>query len=292
MQLLFSKLSPKVRWRLATIVKKARNIFFHKLVKPSHNSGTRLILNIGKKANVALRSWSAKRAVVCLTHDVDTCEGYEYIPSLLTMEKKYGIRSAFYFLVQGDYPLDYRLLSLLEKEGFETGLHGGTHDILLAHRREDQIYSTVANSLAEGRLANCGFRSPALSMSVALLKVLSRLKLRYDSSIALDYRDWGCCFPYLFPDTQLWELPVCLQDDALFRELDLSEEEAFVLTMELVEDVKLVGGVGTMIFHPIFIKNNSHFYERLLSFLITQSDILIAKPSEVVNIMEKRARDV
>lgn len=278
------------KWLITTFLKKTRAIFFRRLARPSLCSGTRAILDISKRARVPFRGWSGKKWVICLTHDVDTPQCYEFISSLTDMEKGYGVKSAFYFLTEGEYTLDAGFLSSLEQDGFETALHGATHDIALAYRSDNEMVDTILGALERGGFGHCGFRSPSLSISSRLLETLRRCKMSYDSSVPLDHRGWGSCFPYMFPEAQLWELPICLQDDVLFRELNLSEDQALAFSKRLIEDVRKVGGVGVLSFHPVLMKEKSGFYEKLLSYLKEQKDLWIAKPHEIVNLMEQRRR--
>ena len=86
----------------------------------------------------------------------------------------------------------------------------------------------------------------------------------------------------------MWELPLCLQDDVLFRDLKLTENDAFALTKRFIEDVKQIGGVCVLNFHPILVKSNLEFYGKVMRFLASQPDSWICTGNELIDLMEER----
>ena len=102
------------------------------------------------------------------------------------------------------------------------------------------------------------------------------------------YKKLAGCYPYFFPRTKVWELPLCLQDDVLFRDLKLTQNQAFLLVKEFIEDVKKINGVCVLNFHPILIERNLNCYKKILEFLNKQTDILVIPASELVDLMNER----
>ena len=186
---------------------------------------------------------------------------------MTSIEKSYNLKSSFIFLTGGEYKISEEIISLLKTNSFEIGLHGLTHDIALAYRQEKKMESIIDAALSRIKFQGIGFRSPALSVSNKLFKVLSKFNMLYDSSIALYYKDRASCFPYLLPGINLWEVPLCLQDDVFFRDMNLTEERALEIVKEFIEDIKEIGGVCILNFHPILIKSRLRFYENFLSLL-------------------------
>lgn len=126
---------------------------------------------------------------LCLTHDVDTAEGFRWIRPIADVEKSLGLRSCWNF-VAGDYALPHEQIEKLMAEGFEIGLHDLHHDNRLIYLNESNM---------RRRLDRCrpfihrygvhGFRSPSWLRSEALYHVLADY-VAYDSS-CLDV-DWLC----------------------------------------------------------------------------------------------------
>jgi hypothetical protein len=285
---ILDKISSQKRWQVTGFLKKIRNLLLRKPLLPSASSGTKMIEKIAKRSQANFRNWDNKRAAVCLMHDVDTPQDFAAIATVIEIEQGRNIRSVFNFLTAGGYAISRDMLSSLAGNGFEVGLHGVTHDIALAYRSAKKIELVLSNAVKASGFQNPGFRSPALSMSAGLRTALGKVNISYDSSVSLYYKDLGSCFPYIFPETGVWELPLCLQDDVLFRDLDLSQDEAYVLTKEFIEDVKRIGGVCVLNFHPALINAHLEFYRRVVNFLCLEEELLVTTGKQLVELMEKR----
>jgi len=288
LQNILGNVSPKKRWYFTSYLKNLRKIYQRKLLKPSLCLGTKTILAIARRMNVPFRDWQGKCAVVCLTHDVDTSVGYNFIPQLINIENKFKIKTSFNFLTEGEYELKENIFLLLKKNGFEIGLHGATHDISFGYQKKEKIEKIISTITNQKNFSRCGFRSPALSISNRLIQILDKYGISYDSSVSIYYEKLAGCYPYFFPKTKVWELPLCLQDDVLFRDFKLKENQAFFLVKEFIEDIKKINGVCVLNFHPILIKNNFNCYKKILGFLNKQTDILITTGGELVNLMNER----
>lgn len=230
------------------------------------------------------------RGAVCITHDVDWIECQKFTPDLAAFEERCGIRSTFNFLTHWNYKLDKALVADLARAGFEIGLHGAEHDIALAYRSREKICVHLRRALDVLPVPVKGFRSPALSSSQTLLAALDELGFAYDSSLATrDMYGEGLdmCFPYLYPELKLWEIPLTLQDSTLFRDLGLRDGEAADIVLELMHEVVEMGGVFVFNGHPGILRNHMEFYR---SFVERAVDCDVLTMEEIVHCWKGRQR--
>lgn len=119
--------------------------------------------------------------VVSLTHDIETKEGFDLIGKISSIEKKYGFRSAWYFIPK-KYDIRKDILTKLLHDGNEIGLHGISHDNNEAFY-EKTVLSEKLNELrplfAEFEIK--GYRSPSWYRTANMFSTLAEFFL-YDSS--------------------------------------------------------------------------------------------------------------
>ncbi|MFH1045769.1 MAG: polysaccharide deacetylase family protein [Candidatus Omnitrophota bacterium] len=204
---------------------------------------------------------------ICITHDIDWVDCYNFTDELAELEASYRINATFNFLTDWNYRIDKKLIVDLIDRGAEIGLHGSDHDIALAYRRKDEIKEKIKRGMAKLPVAVQGFRSPALSTSQDLFEVLEELGFKYDSSLyALSPfgQATESLFPYQFPGRKLWEVPLTIQDTLLFRNLRFSESQAWDFVRALMH--KTLGANGVFVFcgHPGILKQHLSFFKRLL----------------------------
>lgn len=215
--------------------------------------------------------WNGYEGVLCLTHDIDYTAGYSFVSHLADMNSNYGIHATFNFLTAWDYKPEKKLLSALVDVGNEVGLHGFTHDIALGSRKRERVRHELKMALNE--LSYCsitGFRAPALSLSKNVLQALSEMGFLYDSSISGVNRHTGgilYCYPYKYPDTNVWEIPLSIQDTYFFRDKKLSDEEALDRTLTIINGIIALGGVAVLNCHPCIVKEHLHYYTNLLEYI-------------------------
>ena len=216
---------------------------------------------------------------VCLTHDIDSADCYEYWGKLIDIEEKFGFQSTSNVLTKGPYVLDTGWLDELEDRGHEIGLHGDTHDLAMGFRSMDDLRERLSACLSKLDNRVVGFRAPGFSISENLLSVLNELGFRYDSSIKLrcHYKDGvDVCVPYIYPGMDLWEFPLAISDDALFRDANLSDATATRTAMNVLAQVRENRGVMVFNSHPVNMIDHASFYQQLLDAFASDPSIEIA----------------
>jgi len=289
MQSIMERVSPNTRYFLGSVMKKIKTLG-HKRIR---DVGDMALMKYLEKIKIDLMAaginWNGKRAAACLTHDVDFLEGYRFIPELARIEKEFGFRSSFNLLSNGGYKCVQETIQKLISEGFEIGLHGYYHDIALGCRDRQTIERHIQKALETLPFPIVGFRAPALAVSESLLTVLNNMGFLYDSSARLAstfYSGVGICLPYHYPGLNLWEIPLAIQDDTLFRDFSLSEEEGLETIKRIIQNILSKGGVAVINTHPCLIKKKLKFYRGLLEFLSKQGDCWITTLREIPEFLE------
>ncbi|MEW6008501.1 MAG: polysaccharide deacetylase family protein [Candidatus Omnitrophota bacterium] len=282
------------RYRITDSIKKLRQLVRKELIEIPHCTFVEIYSYLVKKFNATPLTWNGHKACVCLTHDVDSKEGYRFIENILDLEKRFKARSTYNFLTNWGYRIDSHLVKKILEAKFEVGLHGWTHDIALGCRDKKRIKRELGLAMKELGVRVSGFRAPAFAISKALLEVLVELGIKYDSSM----KTLSCYgqavespYPYRYPGVDIWEIPLTIQDDRIFRDLHLSCEEGLGVIKELVERIIKVGGVVVINTHPRLIKSRYIFYEDFLAWLSEQPDILVCPTIEVIDICEQRREE-
>lgn len=238
-----------------------------------------------------------KKYVLMLTHDIDTEEGFRNIYRFAELEEEYNFRSCWY-VVGKHYKLDFSLLNLLLKKGFEIGLHGDNHDNKLAF---------LAVSKMEERFKEClplidkldmrGFRSPSLLRTSRLMEKVSAFFL-YDSSIP-DTANFpssgnGCGTVFPFFVNNLIELPVTIPPEGTLLSRGFTPEGILNMWLEKLSWIKKVGGVAVLITHPEpQLSGNKamlEIYRQFLRELSTDKEAWLALPWQVANHWRERAK--
>lgn len=119
-----------------------------------------------------------KKFALVLTHDVESAIGYERCLRLADLDERHGFRSSFNF-VANDYAVSPSVREELARRGFETGVHGWTHDSSLYHSREEFLRQAVGINRVLKEWNAVGFRSPCMYHH---LDWLHDLDIEYDAS--------------------------------------------------------------------------------------------------------------
>ena len=88
----------------------------------------RIVSRIAGAPLPRLAAWPEGRTwALVLTHDVETAAGYAAVEPVLSLERRLGLRSAWFY-VPRRYDIDIADLRRLTAEGLEVGVHGLYHD--------------------------------------------------------------------------------------------------------------------------------------------------------------------
>jgi len=216
---------------------------------------------IDERAGATPPGWpgwpEGKRFAVVLTHDVEGQKGFDRIETLMGLEAKHGFRSSFNFVPIGEYQLSESLRNLLNKSGFEVGVHGLEHDgkLYSSHRHFSEKALRIREYLREWNA--CGFRSPLMQHN---LTWIHELALEYDSS-TFDTDPFepepdgvGTIFPFWVPGpngTGYVELPYTfVQDFNLFKVLGAKTIDIW---KQKLDWIAAKGGMALLNTHPDYM---------------------------------------
>ena len=138
---------------------------------------------INEKAGVTPPAWpgwpEGKQFALVLTHDVEGMKGLQRVERLINLEASLGFRSSINLVPEGEYQVPDELRCLIEKLGFEVGIHGLEHD--------GRLYNSKKKFLSKAERINSylqhwkalGFRSPLMQHKLSWLHALN---IDYDAS--------------------------------------------------------------------------------------------------------------
>ena len=202
------------------------------------------------------RGWpDGKRFAVVLTHDVEGVQGLGRCRQLAALEERYGFRSSFNFIPEGEYQVSRELREELTARGFEIGVHDLHHDGKLYE--SDRAFPEKARRINEylREWGACGFRSGFMLRN---LDWIQDLRITYDAS-TFDTDPFepqlggaGTIFPFYVKGTEgrrgYIELPYTLvQDSTLFVVLG---EQSIDIWKRKTEWIVERGGMVLVNVHP------------------------------------------
>ncbi|MFA5089665.1 MAG: polysaccharide deacetylase family protein [Candidatus Omnitrophota bacterium] len=289
-------LKEKNRYGILNSIKRMRQLFRKELIEISDCRFMQLDKELRTRLALPTIDWNGHKGAVCLSHDIDSRQDYQYIPEVYRLNKKYNLVSGFNFLTNWGYCIDKTLLSELNDNGFEIGLHGYTHDIAVGFRSQERIKRELSLAFQSLGFPVEGYRAPAFAVSKRLLAVLRELGIKYDSSMktisCYSPQSAEVFYPYRYPGVGIWEVPLTIQDDRVFRDLHLSNEEALGVIKELTARIVNMGGVCVINNHPVLIQRRRYYYEQLLEWLSGFKEAWVTRIDLLVGFMEERERRV
>jgi peptidoglycan/xylan/chitin deacetylase (PgdA/CDA1 family) len=216
-----------------------------------------------------------------LTHDVETQEGFDFIPEVIKLEKRYGFKSSWN-IVPYKYQIHEEILSHIRNEGHEIGIHGYNHDgRLFSSKREFDRRVPYINEALE-RYGAAGFRAPMVHRQ---LEWMQQLNIEYDASCfdcdAYQPFPGGCGSIWPFQAGRFVELPyTLLQDHTLFY---LLMEKTADLWIKKVAWLRERHGVILPVTHPDYLREGDRLkvYEELLEHLNGIKDTWRVLPREL-----------
>ena len=296
----FLNLNHEIRTGLTSCLKYLRNRDQSlKIRYPLEGELNKLLIKLAEEHETREKVWKGKSAALCLTHDVDNLGGYRFSPVMMKMDFDQGIPSVFNFLSKGDYLPDQNFMAELQREGFEIGSHGIRHELGLArkplHKWEEEFKQCLGYWNSMGVQIR-GFRAPAFSITEDMLSVFEKTGVVYDSSIQVcngHYPSCGVSFPYRYPGTKIWEIPLSIQDDLFFRDARISPEETLSVLEKVLQQTIELGGLVCFNFHPCLMKDRVSFYKDFLKMLnIYREDVWFVTGKELCFWLEERSEGV
>ncbi len=204
---------------------------------------------------------------IILTHDVETQRGYEFIPTVIELERAYGFRGSWN-IVAHKYKLHTQITEFIKASGNEIGIHGYNHDGTDYYSERRFLQRAVYVNEALERYGAVGFRSPQVHRN---LMWLQHLNILYDSS-CFDYDPYqpfpggtGSIWPFMAG--KFVELPYTIpQDHVLFyllRKKDIS------IWKQKAKWVAANRGMILTLTHPDYLMEGDHLrrYEEWLAYL-------------------------
>ena len=210
-----------------------------------------------------------KRSALVITHDVESRDGFKFIPKILDIEKKYGYISSWN-IVPYLYAIDENILKLIHEHGGEIGVHGYNHDGKLFSSYDLFTKRSKYINYALHKFGADGFRSAAAQRN---LNWLQDLDIKYDAS-CFDVDPYqpmpgGCCSIWPFKVGKYIELPYTLpQDHVLWIQRREKNNKIWYQKIDwLYENY----GMILVIIHPDYtlLNNNLTLFEELLKYLST-----------------------
>lgn len=225
---------------------------------------------------------------VVLTHDVERAPGYAIVAEIAALERRVGLRSAWYFVPERDYRVADGLVEQLWADGFEVGLHGLRHDgkDLLPGVFEQRLPAMRRHA---ARWRATGFRSPSTQRSRTFVEALA---FDHDSSYSdiarFEPEPGGSCswLPFFIGDVV--ELPITLPMDHTLFEL-LGEVDGRLWT-EKAGFLRDRGGLALMLTHPDYMTSETvrSAYETFLETTAQDGTAWHALPQEVASWWRRR----
>ncbi|MBI5211956.1 MAG: polysaccharide deacetylase family protein [Nitrospirae bacterium] len=257
-------------------------------------SADHLIERIIKGRSVPYKGlWFSRPRPLVLTHDVDLNACFENIEKVASIENRLGICSTWHFLTNGRYKLKRAILNDLAASGHEIGLHGVWHDIALGFRSPSFQTEMIKEGLHElAEYKPISFRAPGLAWTPLLSKILADCGLRADSSLKTYNSGWNIFRPMPVDDGRLWELPLTLQDDYLFKNLRLGEKDAKLLLLETLDETDKRQAPAVLNFHPSIIKDRLDWYKGMLERILDSGRWKILKVSDIIKQLDEAWREV
>lgn len=198
-----------------------------------------------------------KEFALVLTHDVESARGLDRCERVAEIEKKHGFRSSFNFVV-GDYAVPRDLRRVLERDGFEIGIHGLHHEgnLFFTRKRFTRHALSINRFLGEWKCG--GFRAPSMFRNLDWIR---ELDIEYDlSSFDTDPFEpqpegVGTIFPFIVQKKAshrpFVELPYTLpQDFLVFILLQDQDGDIWKKKLDWIAQKK---GMALLITHPDYM---------------------------------------
>jgi peptidoglycan/xylan/chitin deacetylase (PgdA/CDA1 family) len=204
---------------------------------------------------------------IILTHDVETQEGFNFIPKVIELEAVYGFRGSWN-LVAHKYELHREITDLITSTGNEIGIHGYNHDGTLYYSKRRFLSRAQYINEAVEKYGAAGFRSPQVHRNLGWLQ---NLDILYDAS-CFDYDPYqpfpggtGSIWPFMAG--KFVELPYTIPQDHVLFYL-LKQKDISIWKRKATWLIENHGTILTLT-HPDYLAERDHLklYEEFLAYL-------------------------
>ena len=204
-----------------------------------------------------------KDFALVLTHDVEHIGGYNKVQQVMEVERKYGFVSSFYFVPERDYKIESKLLQLLNKNGFEYGIHGLYHDGKLFQSEKIFLKRAKKINYYLQQWGAVGFRAPAMHHN---LEWIGELNILYDLS-TFDTDPFepqpdgvGTIFPFLIRNSRhsggcYIEMPYTLSQD--FTPFIIHKDKKTEIWTKKLDWIVKHQGMALINVHPDYLNFNN-----------------------------------
>lgn len=247
----YYRIKPFVPWSIRFAIR--RFLAKRKLKKVSH------VWPIDKMASKKPEDWKGwpheKQFAFVLTHDVEGKKGLDKVRKLAELEMELGFRSSFNFIPEGEYETPVELITWLQENSFEVGVHDLKHDGKLFASKKGFISASKRINHYLSKWNAVGYRSGFMLRNLEWLK---RLNIEYDASTfdtdPFEPMPNGACtiFPYWYGDASGYvELPYTLpQDSTAFL---LFQDKGPNIWNNKLKWLAKNGGMALLNVHPDYI---------------------------------------
>lgn len=230
-----------------------------------------------------------QRFALVLTHDVDSKEGFDFIPELVKLEEKLGFRSSFNIIPE-KYPIKNGLINSLQERGFEVGVHGLKHDGREFSSYE--VFSQRARAINQylKKFNATGFRAPLMHRNPEWLQ---ELDVDYDMS----FFDTDPYEPLPGGTMSIWpffigrfvELPYTLVQDCTLA--TVLGENTPKIWFDKLNFIQQYNGMALLNTHPDYCRDERiyNIYGDFLQAVKDQGNYWHALPSELAQWWRLRA---
>jgi peptidoglycan/xylan/chitin deacetylase (PgdA/CDA1 family) len=253
-----------------------------------------------------------KNQFLSLSHKIRRKEPYWTFEELMDLERKLGVRSTFFFLIESAkvklfdrrtwrhcgrrYNIrDKKVVEMIRKlhsGEWEVGLHGSfySYNDLNKLKNEKEILEEVLGSKV------LGIRQHNLNLDIpSTWRIHEELGFEYDSSFGFNDRigfRYGAYLPFYPVDEKgkmlkLLVIPLAIEDIALFR-----YEDPWAECMKMIEEVERKGGVLTVLWHHSVFNELEYpgwaeMYKRIIR-VCKEKNAWIATAGEIARWWNKR----
>lgn len=279
-----------------------------------------------------------KKFAICLTHDIDRVKKtYQYLThfaktlrpyhlisvfykeepywnfeKIIKLEKRYGVRSTFFFLNEtkklnpfhpgrwslslGRYSFqDEKIAEIIQKlyaNGWEIGLHGSYEsykDKNLLKKERKELEAVLGDEIT-------GIRQHYLNLDIPRTwKIQQEVGFKYDASFGyrdkIGFRDRKYLPFHPFNGSTFLEIPLAIMDVALFRN-SRNVEDAWKKCVMLINETEKHNGLLAVVWHQRVFNEKEFYgysmiYERIIQKGITR-DAWIGSVGEIAKWWENK----